>query len=287
MHKVFCLINGEGEIIKKTKDSVTVKFENGTESKANYTADGHLILLNGKKSPTKVLFEAKPKIVTDKALIDDLGNIIEDKDFVVYGSRESSSWKAGFFDAKNLSIFTTKGYRNPKAIFKQIDASMVLLKIDNEGAKEYKNNLKEEIAEFKTEEIQEIVEIENSQNEKTPEQEPSEQKGFLEVSIIGGEISCNYSGSQSVGDTVMIPIVDKKVKVDMVKNLGIEANAAITFNVDKIAKIINNKDERALKDYINLFDACVVSKKGQKNLNSSDVLYYIQNGKLMVDFKLN
>ena len=285
MSKVYCLINGEGEIVKKTKNSIVVKFKNGLDSESIYSLDGHLIMPNGKKSPTKVLFDTKPKIVTDKALIDDLGNVIEDKDFIVYGKKDSKHWEAGFFDAENLSLFTSEGYRNPQSLFKQIDADMVLFKINNEGIESYKDNLKDES--LKT--IQKEVSINNQepQIEKTAVKKENEQNELLVVSITGGTVNCNYPGSISTGDTVSIPVVDKKVKVDMIKNIGAEANATITFNASKLFNVISNNDERALRDYIDLFDACVITNKGQKNLNSSDVLYYIQDGKLMVDFKLN
>jgi len=304
MRNVYCIINGEGKIKEKNGNKIIVEFNhNGKKIAAEYTIDGHLVLPDGSISKKKVLFEQEPKIVVDNSLIDDTGKVIEDKDFVVIAKKGEFVFEGGFFDAVNLSLFTKDGYRNKNPRFKKIDPNVRIFKLEHTVLKELKSELKEEDIKEHIQEYIEIVKEPQTEEKSVKQQEPIEKKAeqstdtnqgrnkfILEVD--GGTVikvkgrKATKSGNTAVLDSS----VEKTVSIEIEKDMGDSstASALITFVPYTIYNIIKANNERALKDHIQVADACLIIRAGkeaiQKNLSASNLTYSIEDKKLVVNF---
>lgn len=317
MKKVFCLINGEGKIVREDDNKIVVDFGQGNT--AAYNKDGHLIYdeKNNKVSFKRTLFDKEPKIVTDNAMLDDAGKVVEDLDVIIYGSKDNFVWRAGFYDSKNMSIFTTDGKRNKNSLFRNINSDEFILKIDstkeidalrehlntNEEAETFEepNTLVKELTDFgpvvqeePTEDTDTSVTADNTPVELNKEaedtKEPTEVKEPVEgllISIKDGSINTKLKSVKVLAENlVSIPPIDKKVVVNFEKVMnGAELYASISFFPDKVMNVVDNNDEHSLKDYINLFDSSINLNGTQKNLNSENVYYYIENKTLFLEFK--
>ena len=299
MKKVYCILNGEGFVESETDDTIKVVFLKGTDEEFSkyYTKDGYLKLANGEKSAKRMLFEKEPKIIVDNAFMDNSGKIIEDKDFIVYGKTDDFRFNAGFFDAKNMSVFTKSGFRDSTGIFKQINPELFIYKIENEFISKVADKLKEEIIEEPKQEPQNKAELnipeqkEYIEKEATKEEENEE---FRELVVRDGRVlKVKGQGIKQEDDKALIfNNYDKKVSVEIEKNVGFGsvAFAVLSFIPSKVYQIIKVGSNNNIKDYINIFDAyLIVSKSGkekeQKNLSSSNVVFEIKDGILLADFK--
>ena len=307
--EVFCLINGKGKVIKKENGILIVEFEDekGNTFTSRYTEDGKLIFENGATSHSRVLYEQKPYIVLENAILDESGKVIGDKDFIVFGEKGSLVFKAGFFDAKNLALFTKDGYRNPKnPIFKKLSPELVIYKLSSPEIDSLKELLKEEETTKNTEPVEEIpemieesflefnqpVETENLVKEaKENKEEPKKTDNFV-LSIEEGEfLPPRFSWLKAIAPDLMeVEVVDKKTSVSFFKEFdGAIASATISFKPEIVAKLIKANNKAALRDAINVFDAFVeINEKGkkvQKNLDELDILLDIKNGMLSLNFR--
>ena len=321
MRKVFCLINGEGVVVEETADKIVVEFTNekGLPFKSYYTKDGRLIFEDGIISKSRVLFDHKPYIVVDNAILDEGGKVIEDKDFIVFGKRGSFVFNAGFFDATNLSLFTKDGNRNPnKPLFKKLSPDIVIYKIENPQIEELKKELtdleektkteifEKDFLEFKEDEIFE-PEVENEEQPldeepllEVKEEEPIEKKAeendvaepFFSITIDNGEfLMPRFPWLQLLApDLMQVKIVDKKVSVSFSKRIdGADASATISFKPEAVYKVMQRNKPEALKDVIEVFDVFVEvvdknGKKMQKNLDENALTFKLEDQILKVDF---
>lgn len=313
MRNVYCLVNGMGKVTEENDNSIVVEFNSvdNIPYTVTYDKEGHLIFESGVKSVQRTLFDEKPKIVIDDAILDDNGKVIQDKDLIMYGEKGQFSWQIGYFDAKNLSVFTKDGYRNPNRIFKIINKNTVFYKIneldftkqlkeelidDVDNTKEYKNDAPEFILnESVIEAPKDIIDEEDTpivdnyiekEAEKIEEAE-SEKLDELVLSIDKGMVNSDYYKAIKINESkIKIPAIEKKVTATFEQSLnGAYAYATISFIPEKVYKIVKNDNEHLLKDYINLFDAYIMVKGNQKNLNNSNISYLIRNGELQIEFK--
>lgn len=289
MREVFCLIYGEGELIEEKDGKKIVEFKKGDKKYTmEYNLEGHLIN-QGKVSPNKVLFDKEPKIVLDEALIDDTAKIIQDKDLIVFGNKENFIWEIGFYDAKNNSIFTKEGYRNPSPIFKKIDVNMNLYKIEHPVLEEKSNKLKDDINTEPVEEastvgVQDTI-LSKEANLENNEAKKAELNEFFTISIKEGEVESHSDEIIKLSSNeIKVPAVENKIKIEVSKQKeGAQLFATITFLADKLFKIIKSKGN--IRDYLNIIDSCIILKGIQKNLSSSNIIYWAEDNKLFIDFK--
>ena len=324
MRKVFCLINGEGEIVQEDDNKIVVDF--GHDNMVSYNKDGHLIYdeENGKVSFKRTLFDKEPKIVTDNAMLDDAGKVVEDMDVIIYGSKSKFVWRAGFYDAKNMSIFTTDGKRNKNSLFRNINSDEFILKIDStkeiDVLREHLNadeesesfeepdTLTEELIDFgpvvqeePMEDTDTSVVDDNTPVELNKEaevvEEPTKVKESAEakeepveellMSIKDGSVYSKFRQARTIeNNLIALPAADKKVVVNFEKIVdGAELYASISFFPEKVLNIVKNNNEKLLRDYVNLFDSFIKLNGTQKNLSSENVYYYIEDGKFFLEFK--
>ena len=283
---VFCVVNGEGEVIEVKGDVCKVKFENNIYL---YTLDGRMIL-QGYPSKMPTLYKQKPKIVTDSALIDDAGKIVSDKDLIVFGKKSDFLFKAGFYDAKNQSVFTKEGFRNPKAIFKSVTSDTFIYKVDvkkeifddflaklhdetPQNTQENKeNDLEIEIIEPQSPNFDEIL-VEDNPNEmeKTAQEEEKipkkDEKDYFFVELDGGEVTgTNQTGFVKLIDNQAIIQKNKGLKTRIDFKTIPQNNKEVFVSVSFVPKVIISMIESGtfmnakLKDYVEIFDATVIDK---------------------------
>jgi len=291
--KVFCIVNGEGEVVEVSGEVCKVQFGDNFHL---YMLDGRMIV-NGFPSKMPTLYKQKPKIVTDSALIDDAGRVVGDKDLIVFGKKGEFLFRAGFYDAKNQSIFTKDGFRNPKAIFKSVTSDTFIYKVElkkeifdeflanlhdempKNNEKTEENDLEIEIIEPPSPNFDEIL-VEETPNEmektaqeeeKAPKKEEKipkkEEKDYFFVELEGGEVTGTSQPSfVKLAESQAIIRKNKglKTRIDfkLEKDTQKEIFVSVSFTPKVIISMIESGTfmEAKLKDYVEIFDALVVDK---------------------------
>jgi len=301
---VHCLLNGKGKIkeVSREEHIVVVEFNNNTV--CNYTDDGKMII-SGNPVANVSLFADEPYIVTNKALFDAERNIINDKDLVIVGKKNSFIFTAGFYDAKNNSLFTKNGERETNSIFNAISNDTFILKIDTESLKieEIKDNLKEtentgnytdktsvtipeEYSNLIYDDTSAIPVVESSspQNNETQNIENVEESNKKEIAKTAEE-NANYSvpltfpGAkiieilpsnaiiQTNDDTCKIKDTHKHAKITFEKDIeyGVKTVVSIGGDADHIAKM--SLTDTKPSDYIQVYDAFIIKPgiRGQED----------------------
>ena len=310
MKQVFCILNGNGEVVEEHGSEITVKFSNKSEL-VKYTKDGYLKFPDGSLSAKRVLFEIEPKIVVDNIIIDDAGKTIEDKDLIIFGKKGSFVFQAGFFDAKNNSLFTKDGFRDANALFKTINPDVFIYKVECVSLESLKEKLQDkespkankehtitplekfdEITKIAQTDENNISKVQENIKETTEKKEMKTEDNYITLKVEGGKV-LKYKGEGvqiKEGFALISEKIEKKATIEIEKKIEIGTNgfAVLSFIPSQIYKIVKNNSVNDVKNYVNVFDAFLTIKKGaketQKNLTSSNISFDIQNNTLIIDF---